>query len=393
MARSITVGIDIGTQSTRVLVGEYGGGGGKRDIAPSIIGMGLSESRGMRHGYVNNKAEAGKSIRKALAEAERSSKIKIRRAFVSVGGLSLDSIVASGSAIVSKGDGEVTELDIKKAIAESEESLGTLQNRHILHSVPVKWKLDGKEVWGRPAGMKGLKLEVKTLFVTCLEQHVNDLIEVIEDAGVDVIDVVAAPIAASLVSLNKRQKTAGCVLVNIGAETASMVVFENDTPTFLHVFRVGGTDITNDIALGLKIPIEEAEEIKLGSLRASNYPRKKLDEIIEARLSDIFELVENYLKKIGRSGLLPAGIILTGGSAQLSVIEKLAKETLRLPSKIVTHDLEQNSKGKIKDASWAVAYGLLMLSSSLSQEEGGIFKVFLRKVGAFLNTSLKELLP
>jgi len=389
MLRSITVGIDIGTQTTRVLVGEYGA----QDGAPLIIGMGTAESRGMRHGYVASKLEVQKSLRKALDEAERSSKIKVRRAFVSVGGLSLDSLLSSGMAVIGKADGEVTELDIKKALDESEAALGGMQNRHILHAVPVRWKLDGKEVWGQPVGMKGLKLEVKTLFITCLEKHLQDMIDAIEETGVEVTDVVAAPIAASLVSLTKRQKTAGCVLVNIGAETVSMVVYENDTPTFLHVFPIGGTDITHDIALGLKIPLEEAEGIKTGTLHPGSYPRKKLDEIIEARLTDIFELVENYLKKIGRSGLLPAGIILTGGSAQLGIVEALAKETLRLPSRVTTPDLLQNSKGKIKDAAWAVCYGLLMLSNTLSQEEEGMFKGLWKKATSLLNTSLKELLP
>ncbi len=387
--RSITVGIDIGTHSSRVIVGEYDTG----ERLPNVIGMGVAESRGLRHGYVTNKAEAEKSIRKALSEAERTSKIKIRRAFASVGGLSLDSITGTGGAIISKADGEVTELDVKKAIAESEESLGALQNRRILHTIPVKWKLDGKEVLGRPVGMHGVKLEIKTIFITCLEQHLNDLVEVIEEAGVEVIDIVAAPIAASLVTLNKRQKIAGSVLVNIGAETVSMVVFENDTPTFLHVFPIGGTDITNDIALGLKIPIEEAEEIKLGGMLATNYSRRKLDEIIEARLTDIFELVENYLKKIGRSGLLPAGIVLTGGGAQLNLIEEMAKETFKLPARVTTPDLFQNSKGKIKDPSWAVAYGLLLLSNKLSQDKDRFLNSFLRKARAILNSSLKELLP
>ena len=119
--------------------------------------------------------------------------------------------MGTGLAVISKADDEVTDLDVKRAVAESEKSLGTLPNRRILHAVPVRWKLDGKEIWGRPIGMKGLKLEVKTLFVTCLEQHLNDMVEVIENSGVEVIDVVASPIAASLVTLTKRQKTAGSV--------------------------------------------------------------------------------------------------------------------------------------------------------------------------------------
>ncbi|MEK7662356.1 MAG: cell division protein FtsA [Patescibacteria group bacterium] len=387
--RNITVGIDVGTQSSRVIVGEYENG----HKFPAIIGMGVAESRGLRHGYVMNRQEARKSVERAVREAERASKIKIKSAFASIGGISLDSVMGTGSAVISKGDGEVTELDMKKAVADSEKSLGTLENRRILHTIPVKWKLDGKEIWGRPAGMHGLKLEVKTMFVTCLKQHLDDLVEIIEDAGVEVADVVASPISASLVTLNRRQKTAGSVLVNIGAETVSMVVFENDTPVFLHVFPIGGTDITNDIALGLKIPIEEAEEIKTGGLDSSSRPRRKLEEIIEARLIDIFELVETYLKKIGRSGLLPAGIVITGGGAQISLIEELAKKTLDLPARITTPDLLENSKGKVGDPSWAVAYGLLMISDRSAHNGGGLLGEFLKKTKAILGSSLKELLP
>jgi len=387
--RNITVGIDVGTQSSRVIVGEYE----KGHKLPTVIGMGVAESKGLRHGYIVNRQEARRGVEKAVREAERTSKIKIKSAFASIGGISLDSIMGTGTAVISKGDGEVTELDMKKAVADSEKSLGALENRRILHTIPVKWKLDGKEIWGRPAGMHGLKLEVKTLFVTCLKQHLDDLVEVIEDAGVEVADIVASPISASLVTLNKRQKTAGSVLVNIGAETVSMVVFENDIPVFLHVFPIGGTDITNDIALGLKIPLEEAEEIKTGGLDSSNRPRRKLEEIIEARMIDIFELVETYLKKIGRSGLLPAGIVITGGGAQLSLIEELAKKTLDLPARITTPDLLENSKGKVGDPSWAVAYGLLLISDRSPQNGDGFFGGFLRKTKAILGSSLKELLP
>src|ERR1035437_7743881 len=172
------------------------------------------------------------------------------------------------------------------------------------------------------------------LFIPCIDHHLNDILESVEGAGIRVEDVMAAPVAASLVTLTKSQKIAGVVLCNIGAETVSIAVFENSVPVSLEVFPIGSTDITNDIALGLKVPLEEAEQIKIGAITGNSYPRKKLEEIIEARLSDIFELIEAHLKKIGRSGLLPAGIVITGGGAGLGTIEDMARVALRLPSRV-----------------------------------------------------------
>ncbi len=356
MAKDITVGIDIGSSSIRVVVTKRDRG----DAVPSIIGTGVAPSAGIRHGYIINHEEAVASISRALDIAARKSQTKIRSAYIAIGGISLESSIETGSTIISRADGEITALDIEKAIEGSKNNIEGGANKHILHHVPIKFKLDGKDVLGKAIGLKGVKLEVKTFFVTCLKQHYKDIIAAVEDAGVEVTDIVATPLAASIVTLSKRQKTAGCVLVNIGGETVSMVVFENDLPVLLHVFPIGGTDITNDIALGLKVSIDDAEQIKLGRDMAS-YSRKKLDDIIEARLTDIFEIVDNDLKKIGRSGLLPAGIIITGGGSLLPNIEEMAKTSLRIPSKITSADILQNSKGKIADGSWAVSYGLTLI--------------------------------
>jgi cell division protein FtsA len=216
--------------------------------------------------------------------------------------------------------------------------------------------------------MKGAKIEVKTLFVTCLGQHLDELVQVIEDAGVEIEYVVAAPVAASLVALSRKQRTVGCVLVNIGAETVSMVVFEDDMPIFLHVFPIGSTDITNDIALGLQISLDEAEEIKRTGANIGGFSRRKLDDIIEARLSDILELIEADLKKIGRNGLLPAGVVLTGGGAGISTIEDLARATLRLPSIVPSGGDKSDPKNvharQVKDSGWFVAYGLCVYGAT-----------------------------
>ncbi|MBI2475989.1 MAG: cell division protein FtsA [Candidatus Taylorbacteria bacterium] len=377
MSRNISVGIDIGSYQIKVVVALRARE--KERAFPKITGFGYAESRGLRHGYILNQEEVAKNLRLALDQAEKAAAVKIKKAFVSIGGVGLSGVTVNGSVIISRADGEITDLDVKKAVdaSQSEIPQSFSLNRRIIHTVPIQFKVDGKPVYGRPAGMKGTKLEAKTLFITCLEHHFNDLVETLGEAGVEVEDVVAAPIAASLVTLSKAQKIAGCVLANIGSETVAIAVFENNMPISLEVFPLGGNDITNDIALGLKIPLEEAEDLKRGAIVGVTYPRKKLEEIIAARLSDIFDLIEAHLKKIGRSGLLPAGIVLTGGSSGIETIDDLAKAALRLPSRIASINFGEGSKGQIKDASWSVAFGLCILG--LSEEDDGLSGIKLAK--------------
>ncbi|MDO8604394.1 MAG: cell division protein FtsA [bacterium] len=362
--KRIATGIDIGTHSTRVVVVEHA-----RGESPLIIGTGVSETRGLRHGYIINKPDAIKSIRTAITHAEKMVGFKIKNAILSVGGISLEASVAHGTAILSRASGEVSEVDIRKVSADSEENLAHLVNKRVIYRTPLRYKLDNKDVLGDPVGMIGTKLDVKMLFITCLEQHLNDIIRTIEELGVEVDEVLPSPLAAAQVALNKKQRSVGCALVNIGAETVSISVFENDIPISLQVFPIGSTDITNDIALGLKIPLQEAEKIKLDGPNGV-YPKKKLDEIIEARLYDIFELLEAHLKKIGRSGLLPAGVVLTGGGAGIATIEDLAKAVLKLPSSLAHPAIAHAGKFPVKDSSWLVAYGLAMYA--LQKPEEGI---------------------
>jgi cell division protein FtsA len=360
VARNITVGIDVGTHTVKVVVAELVRG--KDKPFPKIIGTGYAESKGLRHGYIMSGADAARAIKQAVRQAEKVAGLEIKRAFLSVGGLGLAGSISQSSVIVSRGDSEITDLDVKKALEASENELPAAyaMNRKVIHAIPISYKIDGRIVLGRPQGMKGMKLESRTLFITCLEQHLNDLIQTLGDAGIEVEDVMAAPLAASLITLSKTQKIAGCVLANIGAETVSIVIFENNIPISLEVFPIGSIDITHDIALGLKVSLEEAEALKTGGNTDAMVSKKKLDEIIEARLTDIFELIEGHLKKIGRSGLLPAGIILTGGGAGTPDIEEIAKVSLKLPAKTSQFPFDGDTRGLRQDA-WAVAYGLCIL--------------------------------
>lgn len=366
MSSNITAGIDVGTYEVRVVVAEHD----DKNNLPIILGTGRAESKGLRHGYIINTADVTKSVISAVKQAEKSSGFKIKDAFISIGGVGLSGINSQGSTIVTRADQEITEVDIEQAVSMAEEAIPSalIQNRKIIYSIPTSWKIDGKPVLGRVLGIKGVKLEAKTLFVSCIESHLDDLVEAVENAGVKVIDVVASPIAASFVTLTKSQKIAGCVLANVGAETVSIVVFENNIPISLEVFPIGGSDITNDIALGLKISLEEAEAIKLGGVTSTSYSRKKLEDIISARLGDIFDLIEAHLKKIGKSGILPAGIIITGGSSSIGAMEDLARSYLRLPSRIASLNIG-GGKFQIKDSSWSVAYGLCIIGNIPDEEE------------------------
>ena len=335
-------------------------------LLPRIIGVGAAESRGVRRGFVVNVAEAVRSVKSAISQAEKTAGLQIKRASLSVGGIGVNAFTQIGATAISRADLEITDLDISKAVEESQNAIAesVLLNRKIIHSIPINFKIDGKLVWGQPVGMKGSKLEAKTFFVTCLEQHLDNLTEAVELAGVKVENLTASPFPASLVNLARTQKIAGVVLANIGAETTAIAIIENDLPVSLEVLPFGSSDITNDIALSLKISLEEAENLKTGNSPLANFSRRKLDEIIEARLSDIFELINAHLKKVNRDSLLPAGIVIAGGAAGTVNIEQSARTNLNLPAKSLTGLLGANSKIQVKENIWSNVYGLCLIGKN-----------------------------
>ena len=387
MSRNISVGIDVGSATTRVVVGEYI----KGEKNPRIIGIGEAETKGLRHGYVTHFADASESVRVAVENAEKTSGIKIKRAFVAASGISLRGNASLGEAIISKADGEVTHLDVAKALEKSESNLN-LNNKKIIHVSPISYKLDGHEVQGRLEGMLGNKLEVKAILCTYSAQHLEDLLAVVAEAGVETIDVFPGILADSSIALTDRQKIVGCALVNIGAESLSLAVFENGLLSSLHAFSIGGADITNDIALGLRIPLEKAELLKIGNL-TEEYPKKKLEEIIEARLGDIFELIENHLKKIKRNELLPAGIVFTGGGANIAGLVDFSKSALRLPSEIGSSEIFGTSKTKLRDPAWFTALGLIMSDTGGEKiQESSFWRIF-KDLKRSIKSTVKQLMP
>lgn len=385
-----TCGIDIGTHTTKVVVAGFD----KNKNEPIILATGTSETKGMRFGYITNIDEVTKSIKKAVKQAENILGINIKKAYISIGSISLTSSISTGSVIISKADQEITSLDVSKAISNSEDNLDIV-NKKIIHTIPIGYKLDGKDIYVRPEGLNGIKLEVKTLFITCLKQNIDDLITSLTLAKIGIEEISASPVITSNILLNNKQRVAGCILVDIGAETVSSIVYENNLPISLNVFPIGSMDITKDIALGLKISLEEAESIKLGSVIGGDYSKKKIDEIIEARLSDIFELISNQLKRLKRNELLPAGIIITGNGSAINNIEQIAKVQLKLPSKVGPIDSTLNNKYKIRDASWYTAVGLALspIDESLNNLSNNSFGPNVKEIKNFFKSIFSQLLP
>lgn len=352
--RRIYTGIDIGTYHVKVVIAAPGE---SPELPMQILGTGTANSRGMRHGYIIDAKETTKSVREALHRAASQAKVRVRNARVALGGIGLDEIRSAADVTLTPSGGIVTDREIERALKESEKRASAkLVNRTILHTVPLEFRIDGEKVFGKPQGLQGTKLSVDAMLVTILTHHHDDIIEAVESAGVEVNGVMAAPLAASLVTLTKGQKTAGVVLANVGSETLSIAVFENDIPISVKVFPIGSSDITNKIALALRIPIAEAEQMKRGAVTSSDAPQKQMLGIVSNRLKDMFALVNAHLKEIGRLRLLPAGIVITGGGSGLSGVSDVARAILRVPSQL--SQIGHLPRSSSVDATWAVAYGL-----------------------------------
>ncbi len=353
----IVTGIDVGTNQVRVVIAEHMSD--PRQL-PRVLGTGYAESRGVKNGYVVSVEEASRSIAVAVAQASKAANVKVKKAYLGVGGIGVDEAFARGETVVERGDSVVSDRDIPRAIAASEKALppAATQNRKIIHTVPLRYTVDGVRVMGKnPVGMKGARVAVETFFITCLERHITDLASAVEEAGIEVEDVVAAPVAASFVALSKMQKRVGCVLADIGAESLSIILFEDTLPISIKTFPLGAADIAHDIALNLRIPPEDAEQLMRGAVLGTTYPKKKIDDSITRRLTEFFKLIDQHLKKIGKNDLLPSGIILSGGGAAIGAAADIAKTVLRLPSRVATIG-DGTTKSHITDNAWAVAYGL-----------------------------------
>lgn len=351
MARDHYVtGIDLGSSAVRVVVAQLDAS----SHIPTILGAASEYMGGMQKGVINDVEEAVKSVGRALDIAERVAGVPLERAYVSINGAHITSQNSRGVIAVSRADGEITADDVARVI-NAAQAISLPSNREILHVLPQNFIVDGQEHIHDPVGMTGVRLEAETHMIEGSAPFIKNIAKVINQAGVHVEDFVFSPLAAAGAVLDKRQRELGVVLVDLGAGTTSLVVYEEGVLLHTAVLPLGSSHITNDLAIGLRTSIDIAETVKVehGTALADevktsetiivegenpqeqeSVSRKEVATIIRDRVDEILTFVDQELKSINRSGLLPAGVIFTGGGATLSGIVEIAKKRLRLPARL-----------------------------------------------------------
>lgn len=375
------VGLDIGTQNLRVVQAKI-----EETGSLSIIGASSVPSSGMRKGVIVDIEEAVSSISAVLEKVERMTGVPVAQANISVGGNHITCLESKGVIAVSRADGEISENDVIRVI-DASQAISIPPNREVIHVIPKTFTLDGQTGIKDPVGMTGIRLEVETIIIHGALPFLKNLNKAIMQTGLEVDQLVLSPLAAAQSVLNKRKKELGVVLVDLGAGTTSVAVYEENNLLHTAIVPVGSMHITNDIAIGLRCTIDTAEKVKLLYGHASSreiekhqeIDLSKIDpeeqehvarvdvvEIIEARLEEIFELVNRELKQINRDGKLPAGVVLTGGGSQLPGIAEFAKHHLRLPVSLGQPQDIQTVIDQAMEPSFATVVGLALWGSRYS---------------------------
>lgn len=351
MRRGIIAGIDIGTTKTTTVVARP-----EKSRKLRIVGIGTSPSAGLRRGAVVDAEAAAGSLRRSLAEASRSSGVTVRSAVVAAAGAHLATFSTRGAVAVSRADGEITDDDVQRVVAAAEGLIPKHPNREVVHLIPREFKVDGEGGIADPVGLVGMKLEVEALVVDGAKPSLANLIKCCELAGVEIDDWVAPMLAAATVLLTPRQRELGVMLLDLGAGTSDFAIFEEGRLLDAGSFPIGGGHLTSDIAIGLRTQVAVAEALKVrhasvagdgasgkrDMIRLADFSAGSREEcstrdlanIVGARLTDIFELATKAAKRVGRAGLLPGGVVLTGGGADIPGIGELARRELRLPTEI-----------------------------------------------------------
>lgn len=369
------VGIDVGTKNVRCVIGYIDADGD----APKIVGVGTAPNSGMRKGTVTNLAGPAEAIDMALGAAERMSGHQVKTAVLSVNGSHLTSTKADGMITVGTTDNEVTPEDIVRL--EDMATTGKVaQNREILEIVAHSYRLDGQDNIKDPIGMTGTRLEIKANVVSGLLPHITNLQKLAEMAKVEVSSVVPAVLASAQAVLTENQRENGVAVLDIGAATTGVAVFEEGDLQYLSVIPLGGQNVTNDLAIGLRTDPEIAESVKLAHARFGgkklgkvetkhekktySFEQSEIDEIVGARYEEIFEAVAKELKKAGRAGKLPSGAVLTGGGANTKGLVDFTKEQLGVAARLGKPSEYGGASNEIKGPEFSAAAGLMLIDAA-----------------------------
>jgi cell division protein FtsA len=372
------VGLDIGTSTVRCVVGMPG----EQDpTKPAVIGHGTAPNQGMRRGVIVHIDDVVQAVTQAVNEAERLSGVQIGRVTVNVNGSHVMGMNSRGVIAISAANREITTED-RFRVEEASAIIKLPPNREIIQIFAKNYRLDGQDNIKDPVGMQGVRLEVDTHIVTASIPNLRNLDAVLDRARLAASHHTVSSLAAAEAVLNRQQKEAGTVLIDIGAGTTNLMVIEDGEVQHIAVVPMGGTHITNDLAIGLKTDLDIAEAVKLqhanlsaGSKRTRVsvtvnrknhvFDPEEIHMIVEARVEEIFEYVDKELRKIGRSRKLPGGVVLVGGSSKLPGMAEFAKEKLELAARVGTLESVQGLKDTVNDPAFFTATGLMLLDMLL----------------------------
>ena len=357
----ILAAIDIGSNTVRVVTGEI------RDDKIVLLARASAQSAGVRNGYITNKTDAAVAIKKALRLTEKQIGQEINEIYATVGGGPLSACVHSSSVAVSHGDGLVTQADIENATRRStHKSLSS--NQRTIYQIDLKYKLDGEETVSEPLGMKGKKLEVSTMLFNYASQNMDAIEDVLDSLGASVTDFFPGIIASGVVSLSVINRKVGCVLIDIGSDTTSFIIYEQDNPVYVGQLETGSDAVTQALALEYQIPVTQAELIKQGGPLPLTLDRKKVDVVIAKALTGIFKQISSQLKAIGKQANLPGGAIVCGGGSLDKQIEDIARQVLKIPSSRAVVQAFRR-EGDERELAWAGVYGTVI--RALNEERTG----------------------
>lgn len=380
MKGNIVTGLDIGTNSIKALAVQRKG----KDW--EVLSYAEIPSFGLRKGAVVDIDETSKNVQMIMSGIEKDCNRKIRSVFVNIGGSHLYVTPSDGIISVSRADNRISKEDIERVL-QATRAINIPSNEEVLDVFPREYIIDDQKGIKQPEDLTGVRLEAKVLLLCVFSPYFVNLTQAVLNAKLQINDVVPSPLAAANAVLTPQQKELGVALIDMGAATTSLAVFEEGEMIHLAVFPIGSANITNDIAIGLKTEVAIAESIKkqhgtciLGKSDQTkkkievfdkssslNFTKKNLVDIIEPRVSEILDLIQKELKKIGKQELLPGGIVLTGGGAKISKIKEFTKETLKLACEIGT---PKGIIGLQDDPGLATVVGLSLEGVDFGEEQG-----------------------
>ncbi len=420
------VGVDIGTDTVKVVVGHVGGKASAEETSAmssqdkvTIIGVGTHKNSGMRKGTIVNLDKTAEAIDRALEKAERMSGYHIDAATVNINGSHIVGLSSRGVVAVGAG-GQTIGHDELARVEEAATVVQLPANREILDVTPRSYKLDSQDGIRDPFGMTGVRLEVDAYMITALSPHMKNLEKVLEMTELTPHHVIVSGLASARAVLDDQLRENGVVLIDMGATTTNVTVFEEGDIIHAAVLPIGSNNITNDLAIGLKTELDIAERVKVehavaapelrrgseskvavkigggATAKSIEFSAEAIDEIVEARLAEIFELVNHELRKIKRLAKLPGGAVLTGGGAKLRGIADYAREVLSMNAHVGKLPEFGGMGDKVNDPSFATVAGLMFLDAEVSaggangRSDGGLLGGLMSKLGSLFSGKNKR---